>query len=76
MIKKRYIVKIYDTELGGEYEFDSDNFFIKSEKGLYFEKNDKGLLNIKHNNQERHQIFIWTGFDKWEDFINEVSDDE
>jgi broad specificity phosphatase PhoE len=75
MIRKRYILKIYDTELGGEYEFDSDSFRIESEKGLTYQKVDEENIELKHNFQERHKIYIWSGFENWEDFVTEVKND-
>ena len=69
--KKRYILKIYDTHLGGEYEFDSDNFSIDSEKGLFISDS----LGVQPNGQERHSIKIWTGFDNWEEFLTAVKKD-
>lgn len=75
MSKKRYIIKIYDTHLGGEYEFDSDKFRIESEKGLTYQNRKSEYVELKHNFQERHKIYIWSGFDNWEDFVTEVKND-
>ncbi len=66
-IRKRYVVKIYDRDTGGEYEFDADKLNVVSEKGIVTQG-----LDWKPNGQERHCIKLWTGFDKWEDFETEV----
>lgn len=65
---RRYVVKIYDRKLGGEYEFDSDFLDIKSEKSTDW--------SFKEDSPERHIIKLVKGFDNWEDFQNPLKVEE
>jgi hypothetical protein len=74
---KRFVVKIYDRELGSEYEFDADSFDHDSEQGIEFKRSPEGYpLDLAANGQVRHCFKIWSGFEKWEDFETDVTEEK
>ena len=61
--QKRFVVKVYDRETGGEYEFDGDSFEPHAEKGVTY-----GEEAIEPNGHLRYVFKLWEGFEKWDDF--------
>ncbi|MDB4330337.1 hypothetical protein N9948_01305 [bacterium] len=67
--QKRFVIKIYDRETGGEYEFDGDYFESESQRGIAEIKDLSGTVKeLAPNGHLRHQFKIWTGFRRWDDF--------